>query len=413
MSKHKTFYLCFILFHFFRSIKKTKKIVVSTSDSSDDEISKKGLASNWCLLSSIWPACDRPAALQVKEVVNKMDMSTLMNLFKMKTEKDRVDGVVGLYANLAKDGTIPVTTYKKMKDDGKLNLHPARFNRAPISDVADFYHLVPVKHQPIVRQMNLEHSGSHNSVSEKTIEICHDRTKSLSLKHFYSGNLCVGSKAQKEIMSVEDGTVSKKLDYDWDSPFSLQSLQEAVLNYMVINNNLYPYDTTGYSMLRILIKYRWISNADSQTVRRNIIMAFFETVSRQNASRANNNKAPLSYDRQLELMKDILLKNSVSQDFPLASIPKNNQPNSNFNAEQGRNSGGGGGGGSRGSREGGFNNRGNRSGGSTGNRKRAMVNGNPVCYTFNNTAGKICQKDLLLVGVKMRREHMHMCVMSL
>lgn len=91
MSKHKTFYLCFILFYFFRSIKKTKKIVVSTSDSSDDEITKKGLASNWCLLSSIWPACDRPAALQVKEVVNKMDMSTLMNLFKMKTEKESME----------------------------------------------------------------------------------------------------------------------------------------------------------------------------------------------------------------------------------------------------------------------------------------------------------------------------------
>ena len=330
-----------------------------------------------------------------------MDMETLMNLFKMKAEKDKLDGAASLYANLSKDGVMPVTSYKKMKDDGKLKLHPARFNRAPISDLAEYYHLVPIKHKPIIRQMNLEHSGSENAVSDKTIEILHDRTKSLNLKHFYSGNLCVAAKGRKEFVTVEDGSMGKVLDYDWDSPFTIQSLQEAVLNFLVINANLYPYDTTGFSLMRILIKYRWIANAENQTIRRNVIMTFFETVSRLNATRANNSKAPLSYDKQLEVIRDILIKNAITPDFPLATIPKH-QPSGN--RDQGSQ---GGGSGSRQSNPGG---RGGRSAGFSDKKKPLMVNNNRVCYTFNNKNGLVCQNTQTAEGCKNEKESFaHVC----
>ena len=309
-------------------------------------------------------------------------MDTLTALFKMKAEKDKLDGASGLFANLAKDGDHPVVSFAKKTDNGRDKLHPARFCRYPMIEPSKWYDKVPIKSKPIIRQLNLEFSGSQNSVSEKTIEYLHDRTKSLSLKHFYSGNFSVSGKVQKEITVVEEGGYAKKLDYDWETPFSLQSLQEALLNYVVVNHQLYPYDTTGFSMMRILIKYRWMAHAENATVKRNIIQTFFETVSRQNASRANNSKAPLSYQQQLELFREVLLKNGISPEVPLPVIPKNVDAggSNTYSAPSSGSS-------ARGSKS---------TGKST--KKVALYNNYFVCYSYNNTEGRICQNTMTGVG---------------
>ena len=352
--------------------------------SSSEEVSSsdEDQASNWNLLKEIWPVADRPLALQDKNTVNKKDMDTLSALFKMKAEKDKLDGASGLYANLAKDGDHPVVTFDKKKDNGREKLHPARFCRYPMSEPNKWYGRVPIKSKPIIRQLNLEYSGSQNSVSEKTIEFLHDRTKSLSLKHFYSGNFSVSGKVQKEITVVEEGGFAKKLDYDWDTPFNLQSLQEALLNFVVINHQLYPYDTTGFSMMRILIKYRWMAHAENASVKRNIIQAFFETVSRQNASRANHSKAPLSYCQQLDIFKEVLLKSGISPEVPLPVIPKNINTGGSNNISASSSSYSA------------------RSGKSTSKqpRKVAMYNNHFVCYSYNSTEGRICQNSMTGVG---------------
>ena len=135
-------------------------------------------------------------------------------------------------------------------------------------------------------------------VPNKTIEVIHDRTKPLALKFFHAANLNVACRGKKDIFSLEDGVLQKSQDLSWESPQSLQQLQESLVNFALLNQQLYPWDPTALIMWRLLVKFRWISAADEYITRRAIITGFFEAVSRTNASRAANLNAPMSFKQQ-------------------------------------------------------------------------------------------------------------------
>ena len=150
--------------------------------------------------------------------------------------------------------------------------------------------------------------------------------------HFISGNLDVGAKPRFKRLTQDGAGVREELEYDWEEPMALTQLQEALVNYGALQQQFFPQDHTPFTIIRVLIKYRWIANAPNNEVKLRIISVFFETVSRGNATRASNGLAPMSFERQEALMKDVLVKHGVSSEVPYV-IPKHGQAGSSNGAQ--------------------------------------------------------------------------------
>ena len=123
---------------------------IESENSSEEE------DSNWHILSQIWPVSDRPPALQSRRVVNNKSMEELTAIFRMKTEKDKLEGS----GDISVDAKQPTIVFQKKSDDGQSKLHPARWLRLPTSDPSTWCAQVPLKTTPIIRHMALGYSGS-------------------------------------------------------------------------------------------------------------------------------------------------------------------------------------------------------------------------------------------------------------
>lgn len=126
------------------------------SEADTEESGSEFETSNWSILAEIWPVADRPPALQIKKVVNHKSMEELTAIYKMKNEKDKLEGA----GDISVDGKQPVTVFPKKSDDGQYKLHPARWLRLPTTDPSSWCDQVPLKITPVIRNMQLEYSGS-------------------------------------------------------------------------------------------------------------------------------------------------------------------------------------------------------------------------------------------------------------
>ena len=69
-------------------------------------------------------------------------------------------------------------------------------------------------------------------------------------------------------------------------------------------------------MWRVLVVYKWIAAAKSFDTRREVIIVFFNAVSRKNAQRAGNNQPPITYAKQESLLKKTMRKYKVKEEIP-------------------------------------------------------------------------------------------------
>lgn len=312
------------------------------------------------MLAELWPEEERPQSLK-GEALADLSMQDMLAFVKLKTDKSKEEAdSVDIFQG---DKVQPTITWPEQKDNGTTELHPARFSRMPTTSPKEWYHLVPLKRTPILRHLPLYYSGADNMVSIKTVELLQDRTKSLSLKHFHSANLYVTSKTKKEVTKFTADGCTKSFDFNWENPTTLQQLQEAVINYASLLQNIWPYDHTGISLLRLLVKFNWISGAEDFNVRKEVLPTFFANVMSQNCARASNGKAPMSFKAMEDILKDVLLRNGIDASVPLDGYSKKNSKGKDQNN------------GKQGDRFG------QRSTG--GNRKPAELNGLQVCFNFN------------------------------
>ena len=114
------------------------------------------------------------------------------------------------------DGTYPDKPIEEMRDNGREFLHRARLLRKPLLEPKFWYQKVPVKREPIIRNLPLEACGGANQVSVQTIEDCHDRRSKLTLKQFFRGNWNVGGRPKTETLKAEDRTLKRLIDFDWE-----------------------------------------------------------------------------------------------------------------------------------------------------------------------------------------------------
>ena len=189
---------------------------------------KKGL-SNFEKIATIFPYSERPPELKNKDIVNKMSMNEIEAMFNMTKSREKSLGAQKLFQAVNSDVKHPKIKFKSAKDNCTTKLHPARFLRKPITSPDQWAKDMPIQRTPVIRQLPLEFTGTHDQVAERTIEILHDRSKAPTLKEFYSGNAEVVARSSKE------GAI-EGLDLDWKSPKTLKAVQDALVNYLAANH---------------------------------------------------------------------------------------------------------------------------------------------------------------------------------
>ena len=220
-----------------------------------------------------------------------------------------------------------MTTFAEEKDDCQTNLHSARFTRYPLASPKDWFHRMPIRRQPVYKALKLKFFGGSNCLASKTIEKCHDRSETLSLKHFHTENATVASRSKKEIKRVNDeGDVENEVTDGWTSVVGVAEAREAVHNYFLLMFHLWPMDPSPVIMARVLEKFNWAGVAAAEPkVRVSILTSFFNCVLQQNSDRAVNCDPVLSFDEQEELLKARILKAKYPTDTntPLKSNKSN------------------------------------------------------------------------------------------
>ena len=171
-------------------------------------------------------------------------------------------------------------------------------------------------------------------------------------------------------------------------------MQKGIINYITVNHAIWPLDTTGFLMLRLLTKFKWFEYLDEVKTRISLVTTFFNAVLRKNRVAATNKTCILSYRQQEEVLKEVLSSNRISPEPPLREKPykQQQQARNNYNQQP-------------------FN-----SGGKAANQKssfkRAMYKGNPLCYCFNDTQGRGCSNDKTTEGYKNKKDgtpYAHRC----
>ena len=378
----------------------------------------------WNTLNKIWPLEDRPEELQDREHVALLDLEDIKNIREIhKLDKSE-----------AGDKKESMIRDKKPKDvklregvDNCFNLlHPGRWLRMPLAPHSDWFFKTPTKRHEIYLSMDLEFTGSHNCVSDRTIIEMHDRRNQMTLKKFLTENINVASKPKVETRTQEgDGSTSTSFDLNWVKPTSLSQVQEAVHNYCSIAHWLWPYDPTGLSFLRIMHKYQWLKTAESHQgdnkARIELIKTFFNLCMKKVANSALNGKCVPSYMEMEDLLKSTLSQNGLSTEIPAfrKQFVKNNSYG-NTNSSSGSNNYNK----ASNSRGKNFNNRGNNRGKGFRNQPKnpgeepklwANVNGKGLCYNWNSVEGRNCDHKRVDVGKykgcedELGRKFIHLC----
>ena len=330
---------------------------------------------HWELVNAMWSVEDRPRHLQDRKVVAGMTI-TEISQFKEHYEKEELKKGGGS-ALFGKDSVLKAKKIKAGTDDGREKLHQARFDlRMPFSLPKSYWDRMPVK-RDLFRHFPLAHLGMEGQVSETTILRMHDRRVPVSLGMLHKANVARDSRAEHQA---------------WVEPSEVRQLQEAVLNYTVILQALWPLDYAGLVITRVLVEAKWGEVAgESEKERVALVKKFFDDTVKDNSGRAVRGEPPLDYEeaktkwmRTLENVYPSLTLVGVATS--LSALGKGNQQQPG-NSGQGK-------GGVSGRGRGGQVGRGGKggSGGMAGfNRERAMLNGLQVCFGFNGTSG--CTRD--------------------
>lgn len=200
----------------------------------------------WHLMLRIWPVEDRPEEMTIPSVVNSLtfkEMITWKDQYEAQLKREgKGDSVFG------KDNPIPVKKFTAAEDNCADILHPVRWERAPILERKAYWQHMPVKRSHTFRRLAMKHAGADNKISEVTLIRAHDRSLPLTLRMFAAVN-----KYRKSFGASE----TKDAGQDWDNPKSVYDIQEAIVNFMDVYADLWPYEDTPRILSRIMIHYKY------------------------------------------------------------------------------------------------------------------------------------------------------------
>jgi hypothetical protein len=172
---------------------------------------KRELNRIWRLLAEAWPIEQRPPYLRKKSGIKGRTLAELLAIKEHMSAED-------LKKNLGqeifqRDGVPKKVKYKAQSDNGTTKLHPARFNRPPLSHPKEYYKLVPKKHDVIIRNFPMDHLGLNGQVSEATIGKLHNRSVPLTFEAFGKSSHKAGKTGcpagkYSDLMQLQEGLMN-------------------------------------------------------------------------------------------------------------------------------------------------------------------------------------------------------------
>ena len=193
------------------------------------------------------------------------------------------------------------TTPKQMAaslDDRNFLLHPGRFLMGPLNWQHSMKNC-PVEQSPVFTQLDLSHIGLH-PFNRKTVKGLHNRAnRNFRLHHFSNKNL---RKLQEEKRyDLAGGQMVEGKGYS-----EIKTESEAVLafhNYEQLMRFIHSMDFGPQALYRTVLEHSLAGTVPSVV----FLATFFEEVVGQNAYRADNRQASLSYE-ECSQKWDILLR---------------------------------------------------------------------------------------------------------
>ena len=358
----------------------------------------------WDLVNEMWPVEARPKLLQSRRVVEKMTIAEISQFKAHYEQEEEKKG--GGAAVFGKDKKLRAVEFKKGKDNGTSKLHEARFElRMPFCMPKKYWHRLPPKRE-VFRHFPLSHLGMEGQVSETTVVRMHDRRVPVTLDMLCKGNAGKDLKVDKA---------------DWVEPTEVRHLQEAVLNYTVLLNALWPLDYAGLVITRVLVESSWGAVAGgSEKARVALVKKFFEETVRENSGRAVREEPPLVYEearaKWVKVVENVFPGVLGVGMGPLAATMSAADGQKHPDGYTTLTKKGGAGRGAkqkgRGGRGGGF---GGGGGGAVGggpgappmgtSRTSAVASGLPVCFGYNQHEG--CKRDVVKATVCNDANGMH------
>ena len=166
------------------------------------------------------------------------------------------------------------------------------------------------------------------------------------------------------------------------------AVQDAIANYAVLLHHLWPLDQSALIMNKVLVKYRWLAQADDMKTRADIIASFFNNVLRANSKRAANREAVLCFNEQEATLKTTMAKFGLAPEFggKVQSRRENKPQRPTYSAQA-------------------------QSKPQKPRYGPIMFNNTKVCFGFNSLDGRECRSTPTATGCKDKNgvEYAHVC----
>ena len=307
----------------------------SSADSEDEEVDNDP-TSNWNLLLPFWPISSRPENLQNIATVNKMDLDKLKMVMAFRVASEKLEGKKDGAEICHNDDVLPTVRYTACKDNGRDKLAEARFERMPVDPPEVWFGKVPKKRAAIFRNLPLEATGTQHSISDECITLMHNRCRVLTIKNLSSENINVAARPLREKKKVEGSNITTTTELAWSQPTSLSQLQECLLNFGIIQQQLYPLDHTGWALQRLMLRYDWLAVIPQERARTTMLSKLFDKIFRQNALKAANGLCPLQFEEMETLLKSLMTNNSGRIDSSFGGLQSNTAPFHQFQQQLNR-----------------------------------------------------------------------------
>ena len=302
-------------------------------------------ASNWDITLPLWPLNSRPDIYKNKSVINAMPVDSFLKIISLYREGEQLRDKKAVAGGVKPDDKIPVTTFKAQEDDRKSILHEASLLRMPVSDPETWYDQVPIARNEIVKAIPLKATGSEHAVSDVALEKMHNRANPISLKFFVAENISVSAKPPRETRKYGEEGHSTVTELAWEQAGTISQATEAVISYGCCLQQLWPLDTTGWALIRLFNRFKWLVAVQPSKTRVDLISSSFNRIVKKNSLRAANNQAPIPYEEMESILKDVLVRNNQKPDIPVPGERANYQEqkysaksthNQRYNSSQGQ-----------------------------------------------------------------------------
>lgn len=271
----------------------------SSKDSEEDrkarkKSKKKRSFDKFDKLASIWRLERRPLWLQDRQEVNEMSWREIMEVKREHEREEQREEEDGGATSL-RDVGIPTTKFEKAKDNRADKIHPASMLRLPIAKLERFWRKLPLKREPVFRNMPLRRALQGHVVPTSTLTKMHDRTVPVTLKMLLDQN--------SFRRPARDGG---KDEPDLEPTARLRNALAALWAYTAIQRQLWPMDDTPEILGLVLVKCDYGGAQRSDSVKAAIIENTFNRVMVENAQRALERLPPVDGERMKRLLEEVL-----------------------------------------------------------------------------------------------------------